>query len=190
MSCTRPVEYPWKCFPLNVQAGSASSIPSPLQNMHALHLSVIQVQSCYGLSLGKPGYAQSASRGHESEEQAAWKIWQAESWKISSAKVQRYPQASGSYQNTHVQQHYPLKRHQLDYSLCSVTLLLGEKWNYATNELSHSPNAKSWLGIIAHREHYILNTRLPSSYGHHVRYNERGSGQQLVTLKVMSGFLF
>lgn len=83
-------------------------------------------------------YAQRASREHESEEQAAQEIWQAESWKISSVKVQRYPQASGSYQNAHVQ-HYPLKRHQLYYSLRSVTLLLEEKWNYTTNNQSHSP---------------------------------------------------
>lgn len=71
--------------------------------------------------------AWSAGRGREPEKQAAQEIHQPESWKTSSVKAHRYPQAQGATKIHVSQHHHPLKRHRLHYSLPSATLLLGDK---------------------------------------------------------------
>lgn len=168
---------PLEVFPIKCASRLNFLLSSPLQYMHTLHLSVI-----YGTVLLWSPWVNhwSASRGHESEEQAPQEMWQAESWKTSSVEVQ-IPTGPQGATETRVSNNTPhLKSSQLCYSLCSATLLLGEKWKLY-NSQSHSP----WHRILTryyctYRDHYTLNAKLHSGCGHHVGY-KRGNWQQLVT---------
>lgn len=130
------------------------------------------LQSCCDLSLGKlpcPEYKLRAG------------VWGTGStgdltvhpWKMSPVKLQRHPQTSRSYQNTHVQQHCPLKRHQLCYSLCSVTLFLGEKWNYPTMSPTARNPALPWCEGMYRALH--IEHKAACGYGHHECQNKRES---------------